>query len=294
MTGEILALCSAFFYGVAGVTISQSKLSARGDNGVFLSVVVTFVMTFVLSLILGGPSLSHLTTWNGAGSLALFAMAGFFSTVLGRVTMYRATERIGSVKAALFRRLIPVFAVPSGLLFLGEWPEQQVFVGGTIILLGVVSYQLLSSRGSRSGFTAGEVIGIASAIFYAVAYSLRRMGLEHIADPLFGTLVGALVGLVWFLIVAAVSDTPSSAFQRLICDHGRWHWATALSLGLGQILQFAALSKASVSVVAVLGALDLFFSAAIIALFCKGEHLNGRLLGLAGGLALLGSAVLFS
>jgi len=294
MTGEILALCSAFFYGVAGVTISRSKRNARGDNGVFLSIVVTFAMTFVLSLVWGGPSLSQLTTWNGAVSLALFAMAGFFSTVLGRVTMYRATERIGSVKAALFRRLIPVFAVPSGLVFLGERPEHQVLVGGSIILLGVVGYQLLSPRGPRSGFSVGEVIGIASAVFYAVAYSLRRMGLEYIADPLFGTLVGALVGLVWFLIAAAVSDTRTSAFQRLVCDHGRLHWATALSLGLGQILQFAALGKASVSVVAVLGALDLFFSAAIIALFCKGEHLNGRLLGLAGGLALLGSAVLFS
>lgn len=294
MTGEILALCSALFYGVAGVTIAQSKRHSRGDNGVFLSVVVTCVMTLSLSVVWGGPSVSQLTTWEGARGLALFALAGIFATVLGRVTMYRATERIGAVKAALFRRLIPVFSLPCGLLLLGEWPDLRVFVGGAIIMLGVLCYQMLPLRGPRPAATAGDLIGIASAACYAVAYSLRRMGLEDIADPLFGTFVGALVGMVWFSVAAVFSGSSVAAFRRMFCDYSPLHWVTALSLGLGQILQFAALGKASVSIVAILGALDLFFSAAIIALFFKGERVDLRLLGLAGGLALLGSAILFS
>lgn len=294
MTGEVLALCSAMFYGIAGVTISKGKTDARGDNGVFLSVVVTCVLTLGLWLVFGGVSLSQLVNWDSMPGLALFALAGIFSTVLGRTTMYRATERIGAVKAALFRRLIPVFALPCGVLLLGEWPEARALVGGTIIMLGVLCYQLLPRGLSSTRNLAGDLIGIASALCYALAYGFRRMGLEDIPDPLFGTLFGAVVGLVWFPLAAAFSGTSAGGPSRLLCDRSPWHWATALSLGIGQTLQFLALSMAPVSSVAILGTLDLFFSAAFIALFFKGERFDGRLLALAGGLAFLGSAILFS
>lgn len=291
MTGEILALCSAMLYGIAGVTISKGKKDATGDNGVFLSVVATCVLTVGLWLIWGGVSLSQLASWDSASGLALFALAGIFSTVLGRTTMYRATERIGAVKAALFRRLIPVFALPCGLMLLGEWPEAHVLVGGAIIMAGVLYYQLLPCHLSITQNLTGDLFGIASALCYALAYSFRRMGLDGIPDPLFGTLFGAVMGLVWFPLVAAFRG---GAFRHLFCDRSVWHWATALSLGIGQTLQFLALSMAPVSTVAILGTLDLFFSAAFIALFFKGERFDGRLLALAGGLAFLGSAILFS
>lgn len=294
MTGEALALSSALFYGLAGLTISKSKTDSRGDNGIFLSVVVTFAFTSSLWAIWGNVSLRELITWDRAPSLGLFALAGVFSTVLGRTTMYRATERIGAVKATLFRRLIPVFSLPCGFLLLGEWPGLRVLTGGAIIMLGVLCYQLLPRREAVAQNMTGNLIGIASALCYALAYALRRMGLEGIPDPLFGTFVGASVGLVWFSMAAAVSTAPASAFQRLLVDRTAWHWASALSLGIGQTLQFFALSLAPVSTVAVLGALDLFFSAAFIALFLKGERIDSLRLGLAGALALMGSMILFS
>lgn len=294
MMGEVLALLSAMCYGIAGVAISRGKAGATGDNGLFLSVVVTFVLTLGLWWVLGSVSLRQLTEPGSARSLGLFALAGVCATVLGRTTMYRATERIGSVKAGLFRRLIPVFSLPCAFLLLGEWPGPRVLTGGAIIMLGVLCYQLLPRRESLTRNLTGDVIGIASALFYALAYSLRRMGLEDIPDPLFGTLVGAVVGLAWFSLSAAVSASPAIAFRRLLCDRGPWHWATALSLGGGQTLQFLALGLAPVSTVAVLGALDLFFSAALVALFFRGERFDGWLLCLAGGLAVLGSVIVFS
>lgn len=294
MTGEVLALLSAVFYGLAGVAISRGKVHSAGDNGVFLSVLVTCALTLCLWSIWGDVSLRQLMTRDSAWGLILFALAGICATVLGRMTMYRATERIGVVKASLFRRLIPVFSLPCGLLLLGEWPDWQVLSGGTLIMLGVLCYQVLPSRVPRIRDPAGDLIGIASALFYALSYAFRRMGLQDIPDPLFGTLLGALVGLAWFTLAAAFSAAPASSFRRLLCDRSPWHWTTALSLGIGQTLQFVALGHAPVSAVAVLGALDLFFSAAFIALFFKGERFNGRLLGLAGGLAMLGSAIMFS
>lgn len=290
MTGVSLALASAMFYGIAGVTIVKGKPNARGDNGVFLSIVVTCLLTLCLWLIWGRVSLSQLADPKLWPSLALFALAGLFSTVLGRTTMYRATERIGAVKASLFRRLIPVFAVPCGLLLLGEKPELHVFLGGSIIMCGVISYQLLQTAPPTSKDVIGDWIGISSAMFYALAYSLRAMGMEGLADPIFGTFVGALVGLTWFPLATLLGG--GGGWRGLFCDCSGWHWATALSLGLGQTLQFIALSFAPVSTVALVGALDLFFSAGFMALLFKQHTMDMRSLLITGLLAVIGSAVL--
>ncbi|MDR7126731.1 DMT family transporter [Pseudotabrizicola sp. 4114] len=294
MTGEFLAVLSAMAYGVAGVAITRGKAEAKGDNGVFLSVIVVFFLTLGLWGIWGKVSLHQLADRDSWRGLGLFALAGFCATVVGRITMYRSIERIGAIKAGLLRRLIPVFAVPCGLVLLGEWPDLKVLMGGAIIMLGVLCYQVLSQRDARNPSLAGDLIGIASALSYALAYSFRRMGLVDIPDPLLGTLLGAMVGLIWFSALAVISARPAHAFHHLLCDRGIWHWTTALSLGIGQTLQFFSLSLAPVSTVALLGALDLFFSAALVALFFKGERFNGGLLGLAGGLALIGSVILFS
>lgn len=45
MTGEGFALLAALGYGLASVTIIKGKAAAQGDNGVFLSVVVTAVVS---------------------------------------------------------------------------------------------------------------------------------------------------------------------------------------------------------------------------------------------------------
>ena len=80
--------------------------------------------------------------------------------------------------------------------------------------------------------------------------------------------------------------------RGLIADRGPWHWITAVTLSLGQVLQFFALKSASVAVVAVLGTLEVFFAAFLVMAFLPSETLaRGRLL-IAALLALAGTAVL--
>ena len=232
--------------------------------------------------------------WSALPGLLSFALAGFCSTVLGRVGMYRATEQIGAVKASLYRRLIPVFTLPIGFVLLAQWPEVKVLLGGALILIGVIGYQFLSSSPSKRGDRFGALIAIASAICYAFAYSLRSMGLADLPDALLGTLIGAIVGLLWFPIVALLSAKSANPFQHLICDRSFWHWMTGLSLGFGQTLQFMALNTAAVSTVSILGSLDLFFSAVCIAIFVKTEKFNVPLLLAASAIAFTGSAIIFS
>ncbi len=294
MTGEFFALLSAACYGTASVTIGKAKETAVGDNGVFLSIIVTCGLTLILWLMWGSVSFSQVWTYDSLPGLGAFALAGFFSTVLGRTAMYRATERIGAVKASLFRRAIPVFALPSALVLLGEWPNLNELIGGAFIVLGALSYQMLPRRDPVFPDRIGDLIGIGSAVLYALAYVLRRIGLEHIADPLFGTLAGALLGLVWVVASTYFSKNTKAGLGSYLSDRGPWHWVTALALGTGQTFQFFALSAAPVSTVAILGALDVFFAAALISLIARKQSYDGRSLILSAGIALVGSVIFFA
>ena len=49
MPGEVLALLAALAYGAAGLSIVMGKAGARGDNGVFLSVLVTAAVLSVVA-----------------------------------------------------------------------------------------------------------------------------------------------------------------------------------------------------------------------------------------------------
>lgn len=292
MPGEVYALLAAIAYGIGGVTITKGKDTARGDNGVFLSVVVTAVLTCVLWLGWGQVPLSALRDPQSAKPLALFGLAGLFSTVLGRVTMYRATELLGAIPASLLRRLAPVFALPLAFLLLAELPDALALLGAGLVLLGVGLYLWHPAAFPVEAARTGLLLGVGSAAFYAAAYALRALGLTLLPDAALGTFVGALLGCLWFLGAAILRGQSKPRLQRLLADRGPWHWLTAIALSAGQTLQFFALKTAPVVSVATIGALEVFFAALLMAALSGSRHIQmGRLVG-AGLLAAIGTALL--
>ncbi len=291
MIGEALALLGAGAYGLAGLAILRGQATARGDNGVFLSVVVTAALSFLLWLAAGRVPLRALTGGGALPSLGFFALAGLASIVLGRMTMYRATAQLGAVRASLLRRLTPVFAILCAYGILGEVPGAATLLGGAVILGGVLIYLAPATGGARPLPLPprGLVIGVASALFYALSYILRRLGLDGLPDAALGTCLGALTGCAWMLATALWSGR---GVRTLVLDLGPWHWLAAGALSLGQVLQFFALQSASVAAVSILGALEVVFTALLILLFQPSEPVaRGRFL-LAAALAMAGTAVL--
>jgi drug/metabolite transporter (DMT)-like permease len=172
-------------------------------------------------------------------------------------------------------------------VLLGEVPGWGTLAGGALIVVGVIAYTGLP-RGL--GPSPGVLLGAASSLSYALAYSLRRLGMAEVPDPALGGLIGALAGVVLLPLVAL----PRRGLASLVVDRSGWHWLAALSLGAGQTLQFFALQSASVTRVAVLGALDLVFAAVLAAVVFRTETLRlGRFL-IAVALAGLGTAILFA
>lgn len=261
--GELLALLSAAFYGLAGVTIVKGRASAKGDNGVFLSVVVTALLTFAIWQLRSVPSTEPISQNSWFWAISLFAAAGLFSTVVGRITMYRSTELIGSVGGSMMRRLIPLFAIPFGVILISEWPSSNDLVGGALIFAGVFVF---CARKGQLDLSKGVLLGIVSAASYALSYVLRRAGLQDLPDPAFATFIGAVTGLLFFLGYVLFSSNPKERFHYLTVDRGLWSLCTAGSLAIGQTLQLYALKKVSVAIVAFIGSIDILFTALFAAI----------------------------
>ncbi|SMP24896.1 DMT family transporter [Shimia sagamensis] len=293
-TGEAYALLAAFAYGLAGVSIVKGEATAQGDNGVFLAVVTTACLSAALWLAWGEFSLNNLMTKNALIAVAAFAAAGLFSTVLGRITMYRATEQIGAVTTGLLRRLTPVFALPLAFVVVGQMPHSREVLGGLVVLLGIVFYLYAPNWRHPGLVSTGLALGITSAFFYALSYALRSWALERLPDPALGALIGALIGCIWFPLAAAMHPNTSRGPRSFLIDRGLWHWITALALSFGQVLQFLALQSTSVLAVSVIGSLDVLFSAALIIVFRSGEPIAVRRLMIAALLAIMGITMMLT
>lgn len=252
----------------------------------FLSILVTAVLSGAVWLSFGTVSLGAVTPQG----LGWFVLAGIASMGLGRWAMYRSVALIGVMPASLYRRLIPVFSLGVGAVFLAQWPDPLVLFGGALILVTVV-WGAGGAKLEGAARGTGHLIALAAALGYALAYGFRALGLETVPDPALGTFLGAVTGMLWFLGRAGLSGSPRDALNALICDRGAWHWLTALSLSAGQTLQFFALRDAEVVVVAILGALDTVFTLLLAGYVLRSAPPAGLRLWGAGALCLLGTVL---
>lgn len=259
MTGELIALVSAALYALSGVAIARGAAEGRrGDNGAFLSVILTAVLSLGLWLATDAPALTATpggSVWKG---VALFVAAGVFSTVLGRIAMFRSVERGGAVRASMLRRLTPVFAAAFAALLLSELPGWSGLAGMALILGGAA---MLGGWGGGQETRRGWVSwGIGSAAAYGFSYVLRKMALVLVPAAALGALIGALTGFAWYVLAASANTRMRQAMTGILRDTGPWQFVAAGAMALGQIGQFLALTRTSVATVAVLGSTETVIS----------------------------------
>lgn len=258
--GELIALLSAALYALSGVAIARGAAEARGgDNGAFLSVLLTAALSLALWLATGNGATAAASGGAAWAGVLLFVAAGLFSTVLGRLATFRAVERGGAVRASLLRRLIPVFAAAFALVLLAERPGGGAVAGMGLILAGAAMAGGKGPRGQamRPGWA---LWGIGAAAAYGFAYVLRKMALGQLPAAALGALIGALTGIGWYLLAAAVRPPARRALAGALRGIGPWQILAASSMALAQIGQFLALARTSVAMVAVLGSLETLLS----------------------------------
>lgn len=244
--GGALALLSLVTYGICMVLVSVGMRSVRSEPGSLLAAAAGVPVGLLISSLqlASGRVEPGFSAW----ALLAFALAGIFSTCLGRWLVFKSIESIGPSGAAALQSTSPLLTALFAWVFLGETIGWMGMFGITLAILGLVSMSLGLQR-RASGDAAGRgrtprghaavwatlLFGVASSAAYSGSHIFRGSAVRTWNEPLLGTTIGAVAGL---LILLVVSGTSLPGYWRDIVANRR---GAALFAGIG-VLQFLAQS----------------------------------------------------
>lgn len=288
--GEILALFAAFSFACANVMVKKGGTKKSVNNGVFLSLLITFLISGCIILVRG--LLQGKMTYNAEG-IGWFLLAGLLTAFIGRTLLFASIEKLGSVRASAIKRLNPLFTVLIGVLFLNESMYLTMFIGMMLIFgsFTILIFESLATvrktkrealdpqaddKTTMSGETApqknrliiwvtdlfsfGLWLGIVSALAYSIGYVVRKKGLEEIPDSYLGTMIGAFAGILLFFIFSLFQDHYRQSIRSAFSSFQPWLFGAGTATTLGQIFYFSALTYSEVSKVALITSTDVIFT----------------------------------
>jgi drug/metabolite transporter (DMT)-like permease len=142
----------------AGVTLALGAIWAKWPLRTCSPLRVTAWMAFVGGLALLPLGLPALATTAPSSITPLIAAAIAFtvlgSTVLGNMAWNYAVQQLGATRTAAYTYLQPVVAVAIAAVLLGERLAPVQFLGGAVVLLGLLLYA--APRATRPGADAPQ------------------------------------------------------------------------------------------------------------------------------------------
>ncbi len=291
-------------FASANLFIARGSTRETQDNGAFLSILITTAMASILWLYFGLRD-----GWLPVrmAGVAWFAAAGVLTMFIGRVFVFASVQHLGAVRASAVKRLNPMFSVLLGVSVLGETLDAPTIAGMLLIFssFGLLVRQSMraanigaaDSSGSRRALMGklvnlGYVYGLVSALAYATGYVARKQGLTQMPDAAFGTMIGAVVGALVFVLTSGFVGSYRQALRSTFKAVSPWLVGAGVMSSAGQILFFLALNYSSISRVALITSMETFVTILLmVVIFRSREGLTGSVL-LAAGLGSIGTALI--
>ncbi|MEX2496085.1 MAG: DMT family transporter [Woeseia sp.] len=298
--GVTFAILSMALFSAANITINRGFDGVTRSGGAFLSIIITFV----LSLGIWGVLLFR-NGWSPLSETAIawFVVAGILTIFIGRVFLYASIQHVGAVRASAIKRLNPFFSVLLGVVLLGEAISFSMFVGMALIFLsfGILVRQSLET-GSSMEVTPkqnvfqrianlGYFYGPVSALAYASGYVARKQGLMILPDAAFGTMAGALAGIIVFVATAGFVPSYRVDLKQTFTVFNPWLLAAGVLSSFGQLCYFVALRYSSISKIALITSMEVIVTVLLSTLiFGKKEMLTTSVI-VAGLLGIFGAVI---
>ena len=286
-------------FATANITVIRGYDGKTRGGGAFLSIIITFLLSLIIWLIL--VARTGLPTFNQT-AVAWFVLAGFLTIFIGRVFLYASIQHLGAIRASAIKRLNPFFSVLLGVVLLGESVSGLMMVGMALIVSSfvVLVRQSINTVGARVPpvekqstldriINLGYLYGPISAFAYACGYVARKQGLTILPDAAFGTMVGALTGIVFFVITARFIDSYREDIVKTFTVFNPWFLFAGIFASLGQICYFVSLSYITISKIALITSMEVFITLFLTVVVLRSrESLTGEVL-VAAGLGVLGT-----
>lgn len=266
--GATFAILSTTLFATANIAIIRGFDGKTRSGGAFVSIVITFVLSFAIWAIAGLHS-----GWSPitGTAVAWFALAGVLTIFFGRVFLYASIQHLGAVRASAIKRLNPFFSVLLGVLLLGESLTGGLLAGMGLICASfyVLVRQTLRSEPPQDGETdrpgalerlknLGYLYGPISAFAYASGYVARKQGLLILPDAALGTTLGALTGIVVFTAASGFSSSYRNDIRQTFTSLSPWLLLAGVLNSLGQLSYFVALNHSSISKIALITSMEVF------------------------------------
>jgi drug/metabolite transporter (DMT)-like permease len=204
VSGAVWAALSGAGFGLFQALNAKA---VRGLGTVYLS---TFLQLAVATLILAViaaftedlGSLAEAPTW----SLIAFALAGVVHFFVGWTTLNLSQARIGAARTSPMLATTPVWGLGFALVYTSDLPPAFSLAGVALTMVG--AYLVSDPGGGQRARLRDSGFALATAAAWALSPILTIEGLEGLASPLLGVVVGMLAASVCFALLLAVSSQP--------------------------------------------------------------------------------------
>jgi drug/metabolite transporter (DMT)-like permease len=326
--GETLALLSALCFSGGSICVSIAQRSMNSNKGLFISLIANLLfMAVLMPLIWLFDSDPVVINWM---AVAIFIVAGFFTGYLGRLLNFFAMERVGPARMSVMKLTIPLFVFFIAFGFLGESLTMGDLIASLLIMVGLfwinlgkktpngtiskkeseaAQQELASSaeipveaggrrmpkgRPPLTRYQIGIGIALLSCLSYAVGNSLRKIGLMHWPDPFIGTLIGAIVAMLVFILAAVLRGQGMAQYWSAFKEPGRGFFALAgVLMILAHLAIFGAYTLSSLSIATLLSFVEPIFTIPLAYLFLKKQEQINVQLVIGAVLVVIGVSILF-
>ena len=268
--GQLCALASALSFALASVAISSNKRQGLPNDGAFLSVIMTVVFSFFLFLVFEDGTLPSLDDPKLSEGVLWFCLAGLFAMVFGRTLVFRSIGLLGVTRGTTVKKMNPFFSILLAVIVLGESLIFEEILG--VMALAFAIFLLISDKSRKYEHEVENtpkdwlviaplyIPGILSCFAYAVSYIARKNGLITLGTPAFGTLVSAMAGVCFYLILAIPFESYRGFVVEGVRNIAPITLAIGASMSVGQVLFFTALTYEELSTVVMIGSLETFIA----------------------------------
>lgn len=269
-----LAIVSAFFYGVSIVLARVGLRNADSMSGAAISVCFSFLLSLIF-LFYSLP-LSHFAI----SGLFFFALAGISGPCVGRILLFVGIQRVGSSIASPLQSIKPLFSAVAAIIVLGEEMNTPLAIGTMIMVFGlaVISSEESGGQVEHQWSKKDLLFPIMAGAGYGISQVFRKMGLNVMAEPLFGVTVQNAAAVPFSLGLVFLRKT-----EKKILSVGKKPFAffglSGISAMIGQTSLFYALKAGNVVIVSPLSSITPLFVLLLGGLFLRSmERITWKIL----------------
>ena len=249
------AFFAACCWGTAAVLNRLGLRHMHSTTATFISMIVSFVLIFILVLIFDFDNLVALS----AVAFGWFALQGLLNFVFGRFLNMTSIGLAGASRATPIISVSPLFAATFAFIFLGERPTAVIILGTVLIILAIVLIvsQSLSDANQRASGGRTVLLGCLVAFGAAIGYGAGNVVSKEIVTNYATPLVTASMSLMFgtlYLFPMAFRTLPE--VRRAPRREVGFITASGILQGLGVTSMMTALSKMPVVVAAPIGSLN--------------------------------------